>query len=842
MPISHDSIIHKPLDYVAPVDLNLMGKVLEYKQSQFDQGVNKIQGAIDSAASLDVVRGVDKDYINSKVSNLVQTINNIGGADFSDPNITNQIGGLSSQIYNDPNVINAVSGTKQFRYVQDQYKTMKEKHPKDWNPANEWYDMNKFQDWFNDSRVGAAPSAGAGQVTPYTKYEEDWQKTFDKIANNANVSQEITDKGLMYRIDTHTIVSPERIYDTAQKLLTPEQRQQLAIEGRYQYQNLPISELTKAYDAETYKKVGDATSQLDDYRAKLKGAINVTDQDKYQQLIDQTNNTINTLLAPVRKNGEQIKENLYTNEKLKGLQDRYAFDKTNTKLQPATDKMFKLKYEMDKQKFAYQQGHDNMQQQIEMAKDGLTYYQDPMTGQTTIIQDPNARQNRLKGGRLSIGIGANGEVDFSGLPGYNAVAANQVNTVTKQTLDSRKTDLVTANQKLMLDYAQSLGWRKGDANVTISDLMPDGHLSVNVAPEMRTAMTQAFSAWDAMTQGKKINYDQLDPRFKQFASKYQENLKEIEAVDNYYSTIDKQIMDKYGVTPESLDRYNRVNNTLKDAINKDRSGTGLQLGEINPATGPTLFQQGILANQQSNLGNVVAGIGPAMQGIDPKKMQAYLKNRNAERDALIGSQSEVFRLPTMTVTDDKSKNLAKMLVGNVVGGNLHAYDQQGKTSPSFSQGLNPDNIEVLSKGYKTLEGNLTPVYNVKYKTGSKPEDFKLLSIPVDDTQQQVLGFGSDVKPASGYSFGLRLNGQVKGLMTTSGRNYDLKYDIVKYNPSDPNDQSVFIRIYKGDKPIVLDNLYLPTYQHGINFVEALTKEKSIDDVFNKINQIAPSNK
>lgn len=842
MPISSASIIHKPIDYVAPVDLNLMGKVLEYKQSQFDQGVNKTQAAIDSAASLDVVRGVDKDYLNSKISNLVETINNIGGADFSDPNITNQIGGLSSQIYNDPNVINAVAGTKAFRYVQDQYKTLKEKHPKDWNPANEWYDMNKFQDWFQDGQVGKSAPSGAGQITPYTKYESDWKNTFDKIASNANVSQEITDKGLMYRIDTHTVVSPDRIWDTAQKLLTPEQRQQLAIEGRYQYQGLPMSELTKAYDADTYKKVGDATSQLDDYRAKLKGAVNITDQDKYQQLIDQTQGTINGLLDPVRKNAEQIKENIYLNDKLKGLQDRYAFDKSTTKLQPASDKMFKLKYEMDKKQFEYRQGHDNMQQQIEMAKDGLMYYQDPLTGQTTIIQDPNARQNKTKisiSGRFG-NVGPNGELDFSGLPGYNAVNTRQQAVVDKNVLDARKTDLVTANNKLKLDYAQSLGWRKGDTNVTISDLMPDGHLTTNVTPEMQTAMQQAFSAWDAMTQGKKINYDQIDPRFKQFASKYQENLKEIEAVDTYYGTIDNQIMQKYGVTPEILQRYNRVNSLVKQIGLGTQGGTPLQTGPINPSTGPNIFQQGVINQQQQQ--DVLSTIKDQMQGIDPKKVQAYLKNRNTERDALIGSQSEVFRLPVVTVTDDKQKNLAKMLVGNVVGGNLHAYDQNGKTSPSLSQGLNPDDIEVLSKGYKTLEGNITPVYNIKYKTGNKPEDFKLLSIPVDATQQSVLGFGTDIKPASGYSFSLRLNGQVKGLMTTSGRNYDLKYDIVKYNPSDPNDQSVFVRIYKGDKPMVLDNLYLPTYQHGINFVEALTKEKSIDDVFKKIQQIAPSNK
>ncbi len=834
MAISSQSIIHKPSDYVAPVDLNLMGKVLDYKQSQFDQGVNKIQSAIDSAASLDVVRGVDKDYLNSKISSLVDTVNNIGGADFSDPNITNQIGGLSAQIYNDPNIMNAVAGTKAFRNVQSQYKDMREKNPKNWNPANEWYDMNKFQDWFTNPNVGATTGQGAGEITPFTKYEDDWQKNFDKIANNANVSQEITDKGLMYRIDTHTLVSPDRIYDTAQKMLTPGQRQQLAIEGRYQYQNLPLSELTKAYSQETYNKVGAATSQLDDYRAKLKGALNVADQEKYQNLIDQTSNQIDGLLAPVRKNGEQLKENLYLNEKLKGLADRYAFDKTTTKLQPASDKMFKLKYEMDKQKFAYEQGHDSQQQQIEMAKDGLMYYQDPLTGHTTIIQDPNARQNLKISMSLRGRIGANGEPDYSGLPGYNAVNSNNVNNTDKATLDARKTDLASANQQLMVEYAQSLGWRKGDSNVTVTDLMPNGHLSANVTPEMKVAMQQAMSAWDAMTQGKKINYDQLDPRFKSFASRYQENLKESQAIDDFYGKIDTQIQQKYGVTPDQIQTYNRVNNSVQNVL-RNRQAVGSPQSYVDPLTHQTI-QTG-----ENDLVNTLNAVGPAMQGIDPTKVRAYLKNRDAERNALINSAGEVFRLPRITVTDDKGKNLAKMLAGNVSGGNLHAYDQNGKTSKTYSGGLNPDAIEVVDAGFNNLEGNNVASYRIKYKTGPKPDQFVNLTIPVDDAQQKALGFG-ELKPSSGYNFALRLNGQVGGLITTSGRNYDLKYDIVKYNPSDPNDQSVFVRVYKGDKPIVLDNLYLPTYQHAINFMEGLTKEKSIDDVFTKIAQVGPSNK
>jgi predicted DNA-binding protein YlxM (UPF0122 family) len=832
MAISSQSAIFKPSDYIAPVDLNLMGKVLEYKQSQFDQGVQKTQNAIDSAASLDVVRGVDKDYLNQKISSLVDQANNIAGADFSDPNVTNQIGGLASQIYNDPNIMNAVSGTRAFRYVQQQYQDIKSKNPKNWNPANEWYDMNKFNSWFQNPNVGAQTDGGAGQVTPYVKYEDDVRKNFEELAKNPNVSTTFNDKGLMIRTDVQTIVTPERVMDAAQKLLTPEQRQQIAIEGRYQYKDLPLSEVTKLYSQQTYDKVGQATAQLKDYQAKLKGAVGIEDQEKYQKLIDDTNGNIQTLLAPVKRSSDQLKENVYLNDKLKGWADTYASSQVTSKIQPNEAKMFSLRYEMDKKKFEYQQGHDAVQQQIEMAKEGLTYFQDPITGKTTIIQDPNARQNRIGKGKLN----ANGEPDYSSLPGYQSVAEGSVNENNKQSLDARKTNLTTANHQLMVEYAQSLGWRKGDANVTVSDLLPDGHLAVDVTPDMKTAMQQAQSAWEAMASGKKINYQDLDPRFKSFASKYQENQKEIEAIDDFYGKIDSQIQTKYGVTPDQIQTYNRVHGAIQNSIRARQDQFGQPQSYVDPLT------HQVIQNSDQNLFNTINGAGAALQGIDPKRIQAYLKNKDAERDKLINSAGEVYRYPTETVTDDKGKNLSKMLAGNIVGGNLHAYDQYGKTDKGASAGLDPERMEVLTRGYKSLEGQLTPVYNIRYKTGPKPNDYTFYSIPVDQSQQDALGFGNDLKPSTGYPFALRLNGQVKGVLTTSGRNYDLRYDIVKYHPGDPNDQSVFVRVYKGDKPIVLDNLYLPTYQHAINFMEGLTKDKSIDDAFTKLGQIAPSTK
>lgn len=204
----------------------------------------------------------------------------------------------------------------------------------------------------------------------------------------------------------------------------------------------------------------------------------------------------------------------------------------------------------------------------------------------------------------------------------------------------------------------------------------------------------------------------------------------------------------------------------------------------------------------------------------------------------MNAASARINLPNITIEDDKQKNLAKMIAGNA--GTLQWYDEAG--NPKEKTTLNPDNIEVMNKGYATIitgEGSTRqPMLTFKYKTGTKANDFEIRKVPVTPIQAQILGFGNEVTDLSGYNFGLHLNGEVKDINTTSGRNYDLKYDLVKYNVSDPNDPSVFIRVKKGNNVISLYDKPFPTYQHAIQFMEGATKQKTSDDAYKFLEELA----
>lgn len=822
MPISYRSTVHKPLDYTQPVDINLMGKVLQYEQAQFDQGVKGVQSSIDSIASLDVVKGVDKQYLNAKLSNLVNTINNIGGVDYSDPNVQNQISGMSSQIYGDDNVINAVANTKKFRYVQSYYKDLKEKHPDKWNPANEWYDNQKFAGWLTDGQVGTNPQADAGTTTPFHDYEGDWTKMFNQIANSANIEVQWQDRGLMYVKNGKKYISPDRIWATASQLLTPQQRTQLAIEGRYQYQNVPISELTKAYDQKLYDEIGEATAQLNDYKTKLKGATSLKDQQDYQKLVAEKSAEIKKLAAPIQKGADQIKEKLYLDEKLRGLQARYAFSQATSTMQAASDKMFKLNYEMNKSKFEYQQRKDAIDQQIDMAKDGLMWYTDPH-GYRTVVDDPNNPRGKGKG--KSAG---NGATDYSNIPLLGGSPKEQNVQFSEKALDDRKMSLIKSNEQLFNKFIVDIGRKMGWTDVFINDLTDDGFLQGKHDPRAVAIAQSQKAAWDAMTRGETLNYDNVDPLFKSYISKYQETQKEIEAVDKFYANIDNQIKSKYGITQNTYNAYQKYNNALTQ-LNKVKA-TNSGYNNINDYyAAVSKAQQNFDAVQQEiSGGQTIPGSPITVYKLpfDPKKMEAYFQNRKAERTSLINQGSMRFNLPGLTVADDKEKNIAKMI--SVNANTMQYYDQTG--NPVGKVPLNPSSVEPISVGYDYLQANGTmarePMMTFKIKTGPKPTDFQIGKVPLSPQQAQAFGFGKEIHDISGYRFGLHANGEVNDINTTSGTNYELKYDLVKYHPEDPNDNTVFVRVKDKDRVISsYDFQPFVNPEMATQFMEGATKQK-----------------
>lgn len=104
--------------YVEQQPVDAMLKVGMYKQQKYEEGVQKIQTAIDNVAGLDIASELDKKYLQSKLNGLGNNLNIVAGADFSNFQLVNSVNGMTKEIVKDKYIQNAVSSTARIRKNQ----------------------------------------------------------------------------------------------------------------------------------------------------------------------------------------------------------------------------------------------------------------------------------------------------------------------------------------------------------------------------------------------------------------------------------------------------------------------------------------------------------------------------------------------------------------------------------------------------------------------------------------------------------------------------------------------------------------------------------------------------
>ncbi|MEX5523408.1 hypothetical protein, partial [Bacillus cereus] len=70
---------------------------------------------IDNVAGLDVIRDVDKGYLQSKLNELGNNLKTVAAGDFSNFQLVNSTAGMANNIAKDATVQNAVMSTAKYR-------------------------------------------------------------------------------------------------------------------------------------------------------------------------------------------------------------------------------------------------------------------------------------------------------------------------------------------------------------------------------------------------------------------------------------------------------------------------------------------------------------------------------------------------------------------------------------------------------------------------------------------------------------------------------------------------------------------------------------------------------
>ena len=282
--------------YVEQRPVEAMRQVGLYKQQRYDMGVQKIQESIDNIAGLDVVRDVDRKYLQSKLNQLGSQLSSVAGADFSNFQLVNSVNGMTNQIVKDPNVINAVGSAARYRKaLEDKQKIVQDGKG---SASNDWMFDNQANEWLNSDDITAQYN---GMYRPYKDYNKAAQAIVKGLAKDSTTNdvafQYDANGNIVGILDAITRtkiegITPEKIQTALMAGLTPDDFQQMQVDGRYKYSNVSPSAFVNDINSK-YQSTFSRYSQERDRLVALKNAASsATEQQNLQSQIEAIDRSI----------------------------------------------------------------------------------------------------------------------------------------------------------------------------------------------------------------------------------------------------------------------------------------------------------------------------------------------------------------------------------------------------------------------------------------------------------------------------------------------------------------------------------------------------------------------
>ena len=438
--------------YIQQLPVDAMVKVGMEKQKRYDEGVTKIQTQINSVAGLDLIKDVDKDYLQSKLNSLGNNLKMVAAGDFSNYQLVNSVSGMTGQIVQDKNVQNAVASTTAYRKqrtVQDSLR----KEGKN-GQSNDWLFNTESEKWLNDGQVGSAFNS---VYQPYTNWKKNSLEVIKALTGDSTITDNAftTDsKGNLVIADAVVRkkmagISPEKIQQALVVGLTPNDFKQMEIDGRYNYSNVDdasfIKKINDSYN-DDLKFYSDQKTVLENAKSSTNSVVEKKNLDNQIASLNKTIKNVtdeHSSISETFKNGdvESAKARLFTTNSLNGFSKAFSHTETSLTLEnsPIADMQMRRDIKnMDWKKYTMSYNQDER-----FHKDDLT--------QKELDRNEKKEENRLKKLELEGYGGLPGPVDPSMVPQYNlSKITDEVNVGLK--------DLSTADNAFLSQKGKNQAW------------------------------------------------------------------------------------------------------------------------------------------------------------------------------------------------------------------------------------------------------------------------------------------------------------------------------------------------------------------------------------------------
>jgi len=376
---SAHSLVRNYNEFIPPVDLDFMVKAMAQKQQQYDQNYAALQEQIDAIGAMDLAKDADRQYLYEKTQSLIKEINMSGQTDLSSKGVTRQISNHIKQAL-DENVVNGLQNTAAMRRYQAEVAEIKKNGKGDYSLMNEVYGFIPIQEWLEDGQVGTSIQGNA-RYTPYTDVQKKYVDFMKEMAATRG-TQKFTfqDPNMPGRLIEREFrgLHPEEVRTVFEGMLSPQDRQQLVINGWYNF-----SQASPDYAKEVLKNTSDVKlseydGKIKELNLKIKGATGQTktDYENTLDLLTKNRKTFQDNIVALSETGaENIGAHLEKERLIGGLVEMHKYEMKSEEWK--SDAVYwedaKLKLDKEVHQFNKYKFEKEQEDKVKAANSGLTF-------------------------------------------------------------------------------------------------------------------------------------------------------------------------------------------------------------------------------------------------------------------------------------------------------------------------------------------------------------------------------------------------------------------------------------------------------------------------------------
>ena len=295
---SYTDIIPKFNPYISQLPIEAMTSVGMEKQRRYDEGLQKIQTNIDNIAGLDVIRNVDKNYLQSKLNDLGSRLKTVAAGDFSNYQLVNSVGGMAKQIGKDTNVQNAVGSTARYRKSLAEKEALTKEGKAS---ANRDFDFSRgVNEWIESDDLTKSYNGQYKAHIDVNKKVFETLKSLNPNLKESDMPYQISKNGvidwnnfaaIMQRSSTKEI-SEGQIRTAVNAVLDSNDLDELASQGRYAYKDVSTEKLSQAALEDFNKTDKEYKRKLVELKARLLSTTDLAKQEEINGYIDYYKNQV----------------------------------------------------------------------------------------------------------------------------------------------------------------------------------------------------------------------------------------------------------------------------------------------------------------------------------------------------------------------------------------------------------------------------------------------------------------------------------------------------------------------------------------------------------------------